>query len=82
MGRLAAVLLGIVLGAIVGIMAAIPILVTLDIAGVTDSKEDLPLHGVIPFVATLWGCMLLGGITGAVVGWRRSSPSSRPERVE
>jgi hypothetical protein len=85
MRRLVAVLLGIALGAIVGIMAAIPILVVLNIVGVTGFREDLPLHGVIPFIATLWGCTLLGGIAGAVVGWRRStpaSPSSRPERVE
>jgi hypothetical protein len=55
MRRLVAVLLGIALGAIVGIMAAIPILVVLNIVGVTGFREDLPLHGVIPFIATLWG---------------------------
>jgi hypothetical protein len=67
------VLLGLVLGFIAGLAVALPIVVVLDIAGVTTSREDLPLHGVIAFVATVWGCVLVGGIAGVVLGWRRSA---------
>lgn len=77
MRKLVTVLLGVLLGVIAGLLVAVPILVALNVAGVTDFREDLPLHGVVPFVATLDGCVFIGGVAGAVLGWRRSDRSSR-----
>jgi hypothetical protein len=77
MWKLVAVLLGILFGAVGGLVVAVPILVILNIMGMTTSREDLPLHGVIPFIATIYGCALVGSIVGATLAWRRSDRESR-----
>jgi hypothetical protein len=77
MRKLVTVFLGLVLGVIAGLVVAVPILVALNVASITDFREDLPLHGVVPFVATTDGCVFIGGVAGAILGWRRSERSSR-----
>jgi H+/Cl- antiporter ClcA len=64
MPKFLTVLLGCLLGAVAGLVVAVPILVVLNAADVTTFKEDLPLHGWIPFVATVYGCALVGGVVG------------------
>jgi hypothetical protein len=69
MPKFVTVLLGCLLGVVADLIVAVPILVILNAADVTTFKEDLPLHGWIPFVATVYGCALVGGVVGAILGW-------------
>jgi TctA family transporter len=80
MPKFVIVLLGCLLGVVAGLVVAVPILIVLSAADVTTFKEDLPLHGWLPFVATVYGCALFGGIMGAILGWWRHN-SSKGNRI-
>jgi hypothetical protein len=86
MRRFMIVVLGLVAGIVAGFVVAVPILLGLDALGVTGSEQDPPLTGWIPIVATLDGCILAGGVVGAVVAWRRTrhveaGPGGRSSKI-
>lgn len=72
MRKLLTALFGAVLGAAAGVTVSVPVLLALDAMGITTSREDVPLHGVIPFIVTVYGCGLVGGLLGGLLAWRRS----------
>jgi hypothetical protein len=81
MRRFMIVVLGFVTGIVAGLVVAVPILLGLDALGVMGSEGDPPLTGWIPFVATLYGCVLAGAAVGGVLAWRRTRPGSRSTAI-
>ena len=71
--RLAWTILGIVLGAVLGVIAAIAFLVVLGALGFFDNPDDVALHRVWEWVAIWWGGLLLGGGAGGLLAWRRTA---------
>ena len=77
MRKVLTALLGLLLGVAAGLTVSVPIIAVLDAMDITTSPEDLPLHGVIPFIVTVYGCGLVGGVVGAVWAWGRSGRGPR-----
>lgn len=63
-------------GAILGLLLAVPSLILLDWAEVTNHVEDEPLRGLIPFLVTLYGCVIAGATIGTWFAWRRARPAT------
>ena len=56
------------LGILAGAASSYVALSILDAVGVTSFVEDEPLHGLIPFLITIWTGPVLGAILGGVLG--------------
>ena len=75
--RLAWTILSVVVGASLGMVAAVAVLMALGAAGFFDDPNDVPLYRVWEWVAVWWGGLLLGAFAGGWFAWRRTATQVR-----